>query len=254
MKTTPMTTLKDNLQYLKLDSILAGYEAEIADAARKNRTPMEVFERLISMEADARYERAIQRRLHDARLPVVKTFDQFDWTFPKKINQDLVRNLARLQFIEEKANVVFISNTGLGKTHLATALAYEACRHNVSVLFTTAVDIINTLSCPPPMTSLAKLIRRYTTPSLLICDELGYLPIDRKGADLLFQVISGRYERGSTVFTTNRSFKDWAKTFNNDTVVTSAILDRVLHHCEVVLIQGHSNTPSYRTKALQQNE
>ena len=100
MKTTPMTTLKDNLQYLKLDGILAGYEAEIAEAARKTRSPLEVFERLIAMEADARYERAIQRRLHDARLPVVKTLDQFDWTFPKKINQDLVRNLSRLQFIE----------------------------------------------------------------------------------------------------------------------------------------------------------
>jgi DNA replication protein DnaC len=253
MKTAPMTTLKDNLQYLKLDAILAGYEAEIADAARRSRTPLEVFERLIAMEADARYERAIQRRLHAARLPVVKTLDQFDWTFPKKINQDLVRNLFRLQFIEEKHNVVFISNTGLGKTHLAIALAYEACRHNQSVLFTTAVDIINTLSCPPPTVSLAKLIHRYTAPALLICDELGYLPIDRKGADLLFQVISGRYERGSTVFTTNRVFKDWAKTFNNDSVVTSAILDRVLHHCEVVLIQGHGQTPSYRTKGLQEN-
>lgn len=240
MKTAPIMTLKDNLQYLKLDTILAGYEAEIADAARRNRTPIEVLERLVALEADARYERAIQRRLHDARIPVLKALDQFDWTWPTSINQDLVRNLFRLKFIEDKSNVVFISNTGLGKTHLATALAYEACRHNHSVLFTTAVDVINALSCPRPMDSLAKLLRRYTGPEILVVDELGYLPVDRRGADLLFQIVSARYERNSTIFTTNRGYKHWAQTFNNDAVVTSAILDRVCHHCETVIIKGKS--------------
>lgn len=131
-----------------------------------------------------------------------------------------------------------------GKTHLAVALGYEACLKGHSVLFTSAMEIINTLSAAKSAGRLKQEMKKYTKPSLLIMDELGYLPIDKSGADLLFQVISGRYEHGSTLITSNRAFKDWPKIFNNDSTLTAALLDRLLHHAETVVIEGKS----YRMK------
>jgi DNA replication protein DnaC len=133
---------------------------------------------------------------------------------------------------------------GLGKTHLASALGYEACLKGYKTLFTTAIDVINTLSAAQAAGRMKQELKRYIRPSLLILDELGFLPIDKAGADLLFQVISQRYEQGALVITSNRAFKDWPEIFNNDSTLTSAILDRLLHHAETVLIEGKS----YRMK------
>jgi DNA replication protein DnaC len=133
---------------------------------------------------------------------------------------------------------------GLGKTHLATALGYAACLEGRSVLFTTAVDAINTLSAAQAAHRLKVELKKYLSPSLLCLDELGFLPIDKRGADLLFQIISLRYEQGSLVITSNRAYKDWPGIFNNDSTLTSAILDRLLHHAETILIEGKS----YRMK------
>jgi len=155
-----------------------------------------------------------------------------------------VQNLFRLQFMADHSNVIMIGTVGLGKTHLATALGYTACLAGKSVLFATAVDTINTLAAAQAASRLKVELKKYLAPSLLILDELGYLPIDKHGADLLFQVISQRYERGSTVITSNRAFKQWPEIFNNDSTLTSAILDRLLHHAETVVIEG----PSYRMK------
>jgi DNA replication protein DnaC len=127
-----------------------------------------------------------------------------------------------------------------GKTHLATALGYTACLQGYSVLFTSAIDVINTLSASKTSGRLKQELKKYTKPSLLILDELGYLPIDKAGADLLFQVISLRYEQGSIMITSNRAYKEWPKIFNNDSTLTSAILDRLLHHAETVVIEGKS--------------
>jgi DNA replication protein DnaC len=129
---------------------------------------------------------------------------------------------------------------GLGKTHLATALGYTACLQGYSVLFASAIDVINTLSAAKGAGRLKAELKQYTKPALLILDELGYLPIDKAGADLLFQVISRRYEQGSIVLTSNRAFKEWPKIFNNDSTLTAAILDRLLHHAETVIIEGKS--------------
>jgi DNA replication protein DnaC len=133
---------------------------------------------------------------------------------------------------------------GLGKTHLASALGYAACLKGHSVLFASAIDVINTLSAAQASGFLKRELKKYIKPSVLILDELGYLPIDKVGADLLFQVISLRYEQGAMIITSNRAFKDWPEIFNNDATLTSAILDRLLHHAETVLIQGKS----YRMK------
>ena len=132
----------------------------------------------------------------------------------------------------------------IGKTHLATALAYAACQNGYSVLFANAIDVINTLSAAQKNGILKTEIKRYLAPSLLVLDEVGYLPIDQRGADLLFQVIGQRYERGSLLVTSNKAFKQWSTIFNGDSTITSAVLDRLLHHAETVVIEGSS----YRMK------
>jgi DNA replication protein DnaC len=132
----------------------------------------------------------------------------------------------------------------LGKTHLATALGYAACQHGHSVLFANAIDVINTLSAAQTKGVLKTQLKRFLSPAILVLDEVGYLPIDQRGADLLFQVISQRYERGSIILTSNKAFKQWPAIFNGDSTITSAVLDRLLHHAEAVLIEGSS----YRMK------
>jgi DNA replication protein DnaC len=139
---------------------------------------------------------------------------------------------------------VIIGPTGIGKTHLLTALGYTACERGVSVRFTRVVDMLNGLTAAQINGTLAKALKAYTTPSLLLLDELGYLPIDKRGADLMFQVVAARYETGSTVITTNRAFRDWGKIFDVDNTLASAMIDRLMHHGEAIVIQGDS----YRLK------
>jgi DNA replication protein DnaC len=237
-------TIEDNLSYLRLTQIRNRYVEAADNAAKRNISHLEFLAELVETEAAAREESAVARRLRDARLPFVKTLEQFRWSHPEKINRAQVENLFHLNFIGRKENVVFLGGCGLGKTHLATAIAAKACQEGHSVLFAGAVDIVNSLSAARAASCLDKALEKYARPQLLVMDELGYLPIDKLGADLLFQVISKRYERGSLLITTNRPFKKWAEIFNNDSTVTSAILDRVLHHCDPVVIEGKS----YRMK------
>ena len=234
----------ENLVYLKLPFIRDHYEELAKKAAQQQWSHLRFFGQLIQGEADFRYDRAIKRRIGMAKFPVIKTMDNFEWTWPKELNRLQVQNIFRLKFINEKANIIFLAGVGLGKTHIATALGYTACLNGYSVLFTSAVDVINTLSAAHASGILKRELTKYTKPDVLVLDELGYLPIDKAGADLLFQVISLRYERGAMIITSNRAFKDWAEIFNNDATLTSAILDRLLHHAETVLIKGKS----YRMK------
>jgi len=232
------------MQDLKLSWMLENHEAELADAARRNRSHHELLLRLLTGELESVQARSIERRISLARLPARRTLDDFDWNWPKVINREQIQHLFTLAFVRQRQNVVFIGRVGLGKTHLALALALEACQHNHSALFTSAVDIINTLAEARTGNRLKKAIRRYVAPTVLAIDELGYLPVDRVGAELLFQVLGERYEKGSTIITTNRAYKEWAKTFANDATLASAVIDRVIHHCETVIIKGKS----YRLK------
>jgi len=236
--------LRAQLATLKLPHLLDHFESLAQQAGAEQWSHVEYLTRLIEGEAHQREDRSIQRRVALARFPVLKTLDQFDWGWPKKINRPQIQNLFRLRFIEEKANVIFISNVGLGKSHLSIALGHAACLRGYPVLFTTAVDIINSLSAAQTHGNLKRELHKYLQPKLLLVDELGYLPIDKHGADLLFQVISGRYEQGATIVTSNRVYKHWPEIFNNDSTLTSALLDRLLHHAETVLIEGKS----YRMK------
>ena len=243
MKTDP-TTLDSNLGTLRLPFIKEHCQSLATTAAKKSLTHIGYLTQLIEGEAAMHADRAVARRIQAARFPVIKTLDSFRWDWPKKINQLQVRDLFRLQFVHDKANVILLGLVGLGKTHLATALGYAACQHGMSVLFANAIDVINTLNAAQTKGTLKAELRKYTSPSLLVLDEVGYLPIDQRGADLLFQVISARYERGSIVLTTNKAFNQWPAIFNGDSTITSAVLDRLLHHGEVVVIEGSS----YRMK------
>jgi len=233
-------TPEEQLQWLKLRFMLEQYKRLADTAAKKNWTHQEYFEKLLQGETDLRWDNSINRRIRLARFPVIKTMDQFQWTWPKKINRPQVQQLCRLNFIEQKANVIILGGVGLGKTHLATAIGYQACLKGYSVLFTSAIDVINTLSSDQAAGQLKKGLKKYLKPALLILDELGYLPIDKHGADLLFQIISYRYEKGSILITSNRAYKQWPQIFNNDATLTSAILYRLLHHADTLVIEGKS--------------
>lgn len=236
--------VNEQLDYLKLRFMQEQYRALADEAAKKSWNHQQYFEYLVKGETDLRWDNGIRRRITMARFPVLKTLDQFQWTWPKKINKAQVQQLFRLNFIDQKANVMLLGGVGLGKTHLSTAIGYEACLSGYTVLFATAVDVINTLAAAQAAGQLKKGLKKYIKPSLLILDELGYLPIDKHGADLLFQIISYRYEKGSIIITSNRAYKDWPQIFNNDTTLTSAILDRLLHHADTLVIEGKS----YRMK------
>jgi len=237
---TPLSDLDQHLTYLKLPFIAEHYAELAKQAAQKQWSHVDYLARLSQGEADLRRDRATKNRIRLARFPVIKTLDQFRWDWPTKINRLQVQHHFSLGFLKDHANLIYLGGVGLGKTHLATALGYTACLQGYSVLFASAIDVINTLTTARSAGRLKPELKKYTKPALLILDELGYLPIDKAGADLLFQVISLRYEQGAIMMTSNRAFKDWPKIFNNDSTLTSAILDRLLHHAETVIIEGKS--------------
>jgi DNA replication protein DnaC len=229
---------------------MAQHYTELAtQAAHKMWPHVEYLARLVEGEAHLRRDRATQSRIRLARFPVIKTVEQFRWDWPTRINRLQVQHHFHLAFIKEKANLIFLGGVGLGKTHLATALGYTACLQGYSVLFASAIDVINTLTAAKNAGRLKQELKKYTKPALLILDELGYLPIDKAGADLLFQVISLRYEQGAIIITSNRAFKEWPKIFNNDSTLTAAILDRLLHHSVTINIKGESYRLREKRKA-----
>lgn len=237
-------TLALQLLYLKLVFMQEQFETLARQAAEQQWTPLEYLGKLTEGEVQRRQDRALQRRIQAARFPVLKTLESFQWNWPKKLNRMQVRQLFELRFLDHHSNIIFVGGVGLGKTHLASALAYQCCLEGHSVLFTTAIDAVNTLIAAQATGRLKAALHKYLKPRVLLLDEVGYLPIDKAGADWLFQIVSHRYERGSMIITSNRAYKKWPEIFNNDATLTSALLDRLLHHAETILIEGSS----YRMK------
>jgi DNA replication protein DnaC len=232
--------LVKHLERLQLPYFVQHYPDLLAQAVRESWTHSRFLEQLAAGEVARRDEAMIARRIKAAHLPGIKTLDGFDWSWPKKINRAQIQHLFRLDFVPQHGNVILLGGVGVGKTHLAIALAHTACLQGKTTLFTTAVDIVNSLAAAQATGGVKREMARLLKPAILLIDELGYLPIDKFGADGLFQVISQRYERGSTIVTSNRSFKHWPEIFNNDSMLTSALLDRLLHHAETAVIEGRS--------------
>jgi DNA replication protein DnaC len=232
--------LQEHLRTLRLTSLLENAVPAAEAAAREGRSHLQFLEELLAGEVALRQDRSVQRRIQEARFPVIKTLAGWDWTWPAKLNRMQVEHLFELEFLASHANVIFVGPTGIGKSHLATALAHAACLRGHRVLFAAAIDIVNRLSAAESNRHLARELKRYQSPELLLIDELGYLPLDKRGAELLFQVMAKRYERGSILVTTNIAFKDWPPIFAGDAALTTALLDRLLHHAQAVAIEGES--------------
>jgi DNA replication protein DnaC len=235
--------LQQDLVELKLNQIAQSYREVLDEAARNNTSLLETLASLVSAEITARRQRALDRRIRQAKLPPRKTLQDYDFAFPKQLSKPKIVRLFDCEFVYQHKCAVFIGSTGTGKTHLLTALGYTACEKGISVRFTRAVDMINVLTTAQINGTLEKKLRDYTRPELLLLDELGYLPIDKRGADLMFQVVAARYECGSIVITTNRAFKEWGKIFDVDNTLATAMIDRLMHHGDALLIRGKS----YRT-------
>jgi DNA replication protein DnaC len=235
--------LERDLAELKLLEIAKSYREVLDEAARKGTSFLEVLATLIGLEQTAREQRALERRLREARLPKQKTLAEYDFKFPKRIPKAAILRLFDCDFIEQHGCAVLIGGIGTGKSHLLTALGYTAVERGHSVRHTRVVDMINHLTAAQLNGSLGKTLKSYVRPSLLLLDELGYLPIDKRGAELLFQVVAARYEVGSIVITTNRPFREWGKIFDVDNTLATAMIDRLMHHGEGLVIEG----PSYRT-------
>jgi len=236
--------LKELLLTLRLKAMAEILEETLQKAHTDTLSPVDILTLLASQEICARQERLVTTRIAQAQFPVIKTLDAFDFSFPQSINKSLILTLFDLHFIEEKHNVIIMGAPGTGKTHLALALGYQACVQGIKTRFTTAMNLINLLSASLADNSFIKTLKTFTSPRVLIIDELGFLPVDKQGAELLFQVISNRYECGSIVISTNRAFRDWGKILNEDNTLASAAIDRLVHHGTLVQIKGNS----YRVK------
>ena len=233
-----------DLTELKLHRIAEVYQEVLNEAARKGSSMLDVLIALFGEEVTARRQQALQRRIDRARLPPRKTLEEYNFAFPKRVPKQAILRLFDCDFVARHACAVLIGATGLGKTHLLCALGYTACEKGITVRFTRVVNMINTLTTAHMNGTLEKVLKQFIAPQLLLLDELGYLPIDKRGADLLFQVVTARYECGSIAVSTNRAFRDWGAIFDKDNTLATAMIDRLMHHGEPIVIQGDS----YRTK------
>ena len=202
-------------------------------------SPVEAMEQLLAAQVALRRQRRLQTALRTSRLPGVKTVDTFDFAFQPSIDRAQILNLHQLGFLDRKENVIFLGPAGVGKTHLAVSLAITAAERGRRVYYGTLADLVLSMVEAEHQGKLRERLAFLRQPALLIVDEIGYLPVTPNGANLFFQLVNARYERNSTVLTSNKSFKEWGDIFG-DSVVAVALLDRLLHHCHIVNIQGNS--------------
>ncbi|NKJ02373.1 IS21-like element helper ATPase IstB [Novosphingobium sp. SG707] len=239
----PQVLLNHHLKQLKLPTVLREYEKVARECARDGVDHPRYLLRLIELELIDRERPTVERRIRAARFPAVKSFDTFDFTAIPSLNKMLALDLARCEYILRRENIIALGNSGTGKTHVALALGLAACQKGFTVVFTTAAALANQLLEARDEKRLLKMQRELAAVKLLIIDELGYVPLSPTGAELLFETFSQRYERGSTIVTSNLPFEDWTQVLGSERL-TGALLDRLTHHVSILTMIGDS----YRLK------
>ena len=240
---TPQVLLAHHLKQLKLPTVLREYDKVARECAREGIDHPRYLLRLVELELIDRERRTVERRIKAARFPAVKSLDTFDFTAIPSLNKMLVLELARCEFVARRENVIALGNSGTGKSHVALALGLAACQKGFTVAFTTAAALVHQLMEARGERRLLKQQRELQAVKLLIVDELGYVPLSATGAELLFEVFSQRYERGSTIITSNLPFEDWTSVLGSERL-TGALLDRLTHHVHILTMNGDS----YRLK------
>lgn len=243
------TTLTDHLRQLGLVHTATDLNDLVARATQKRWSPVVLLEHLAKAELDARLRFRVERRLRDARLGRFKLIADWEWDWPKQIHRPTVERVLALDFLEKKENVILVAAHGLGKTMLAKNLVHQAILAGHSARFLTASDLILDLTSQETARALQRRLRTYLRPSVLAIDEIGYLAYDAHAADLLFQVVSRRYEQKSIILTTNLPFKQWDTVFPNASCAV-ALIDRLTHHAEIVSIEGES----YRKREAERSQ
>jgi DNA replication protein DnaC len=239
----PQLLLKHYLKQLKLPTFLAEYEKVAQECAQSGVDHIRYLLRLAELELIERERRMVERRIRAAKFPVVKSLDSFDFTAIPTLNKMLVTELARGEYILRRENVIALGNSGTGKSHVALALGLAACQRGMSVGFTTAAGLVHQLMEARDEKRLLRLQAQLAAHKLLIVDELGYVPLSPTGAELLFEIFSQRYERGSILVTSNLPFEEWTSVFGSERL-TGALLDRLTHHVHILELNGES----YRLK------
>ena len=257
MAGTPQVLLAHHLKQLKLPTVLREYEKLARECARDGVDHSRYLLRLIELELIDRERRTVERRIRAARFPAVKSFDTFDFTAIPGLNKMLVLELARCEYILRRENIIALGNSGTGKTHVALALGLAACQKGFKVAFTTAAALVNQLMEARDEKRLLKMQRDLAAVKLLIVDELGYVPLSPTGAELLFETFSQRYERGSTIVTSNLPFEDWTQVLGSERL-TGALLDRLTHHVSILAMNGDSyrlkQSARHRAAGAEQNQ